>query len=91
MLLGTANGGTPVVNIAAVYSSAMVWQVWLGLAFGHLQDTKAARTEAMMWVTDRPTRRNETIGAFASVASGILHRVADPHIKIDPASPLYQQ
>jgi hypothetical protein len=232
ILLGTAEDGTPVMNIAAVYSSAMVWQVWLELAFGHLQDTKAARerltaaaavgdyeaegvalaeefsgslqaisaavfaldafygviqsmvvvpeaekearrrnragrdvwvadainrasrmpshvartlrqsihtayqardgavhprtvmgdfawhpavpnapvpqlyadyvlegsasivpmvTEAMMWVTDRPARRNEAIGAFASVASGILHRVADPHVKIDPASPLYRQ
>jgi hypothetical protein len=35
--LGTGEDGTPVANIAAVRSWAMVWHVWLELAFGHLE------------------------------------------------------
>lgn len=30
-------------NIAAVHSSAMVWPVWLEIAFAHLKQTNAAR------------------------------------------------
>ena len=44
--------------------------------------------EAMIWVIDHPQPRNRALTAWATIASGMLHRIEDPFMNADPSSPL---
>src|SRR4029077_2149461 len=61
---------------------------WIDYNFETSMDLARWVVEAMIWVIDHPQPRNRALTAWATIASGMLHRIVDPFMNADPSSPL---
>ena len=61
---------------------------WIDYNFETSMELARRVVEAMIWVIDHPQPRNRALTAWATIASGMLHRIVDPFMNADPSSPL---
>ncbi len=68
--------------------STVVPKRWIDYNFETSMELTRWVVEAMIWVIDHPQPRNRALTVWATIASGMLHRIVDPFMNADPSSPL---